>query len=242
MFYSKFIASRGRIIVEFFLIVLGVLAALMVDTWMGERQDDNLRQEYMTRLADDLETDRQSLDYRISFYSAVRDFGIETLNRIQSDSQVEQEAILAAYYASELFLFRSLENTYEDMQSTGNIRLLADIELRLALASYYRKISAEATDTAEDYRRIVRGIIPWKIQAAIREHCPTIDEIGEIPTGFPPCKLPGVSNDEVNEVFQSLRTHPVLVNVLTFRVSDVDTSIYLFKAQKQTALSVLALL
>ena len=214
----------------------------MVDTWMEERQDDNLRQEYMTRLADDLETDRQSLDYRISFYSAVRDFGLETLDRIQSDSQVEQEAILAAYYTSELFLFRSLKNTYEDMLSTGNIRLLADIEFRLALASYYRKISAEATDTAEDYRRIVRGIIPWKIQAAIREHCPTIDEIGEIPTGFPPCKLPGVSTDEVNEVFQSLRTHPDLVNVLTFRVSDVDTSIYLFKAQKQTALSVLALL
>jgi len=242
MFYSKFIAPRGRIIAEFFLVVLGVLAALMVDTWMEERQDDNLRQEYMTRLADDLETDRQSLDYRISFYSAVRDFGLETLDRIQSDSQVEQEAILAAYYTSELFLFRSLKNTYEDMLSTGNIRLLADIELRLALASYYRKISAEATDTAEDYRRIVRGIIPWKIQAAIREHCPTIDEIGEIPTGFPPCKLPGVSTDEVNEVFQSLRTHPDLVNVLTFRVSDVDTSIYLFKAQKQTALSVLALL
>lgn len=140
MFYSKFIAPRGRIVAEFFLVVMGVLAALMVDTWMEERQDDNLRQEYMTRLADDLETDRQSLDYRISFYSAVRNFGIETLGRIQSDSQVEQEAILAAYYASELFLFRSLENTYEDMQSTGNIRLLADIELRLALASYYRKI------------------------------------------------------------------------------------------------------
>lgn len=214
----------------------------MVDTWMEDRKDDNLRQEYMTRLADDLETDRQSLDYRISFYSDVRDFGTETLGRIQSDSQVEQEAILASYYASELFVFRPLENTYEDLQSTGNIRLLADIELRLALASYYRKISAEATDTTADYRKIVRGIIPWKIQAAIREHCPTVDEIGEISTGFPPCRLPGIGADEVDEVFRALRAHPDLVNMLTFRVSDVDTSVYLFKAQKDTVLGVLTLL
>ena len=236
----KLTARRGRIVGEFFLVVLGVLAALMVDTSIEQRNDDNLRQEYLARLADDLEADRQSLDYRISFFTSVHSFGLQTLARLQTDGPVDQDAILAAYYASENFGFRPLENTYQDLQSTGNIRLLGELELRLALASYYRKILSEGGNPSEAYREVVRGIIPWKIQAAIREHCPTTDDIGEVPTGFPPCTLPGISADEVNEVFQALGAHVGIFELITYRVSDVDTSVYLFKAQKETLLGVLA--
>ena len=236
----KLTAPRGRIVGEFFLVVLGVLAALMVDTWIEQRNDDNLQQKYLERLADDLGADRQSLDYRISFFTSVHSFGLQTLANLQTDGPVDQDAILAAYYASENFAFRPLENTYQDLQSTGNIRLLEDIDLRLALASYYRKIRAEGGDPSEAYRELVRGIIPWTIQAAIREHCPTIDDIGEVPTGFPPCKIPGISANEVNAVFQALRAHLGILEVLTYRVSDIDTKVYLFKAQRETALGVLA--
>jgi len=233
-------APRGRVVGEFFLVVLGVLAALMVDTWIEQRHDDNLRQEYLARLADDLEADRQSLDYRISFFTSVHSFGLQTLANLQTDEPVDQNAILAAYYASENFAFRSLENTYQDLQSTGNIRLLEDLDLRLALASYYRKIRADGGDPSEAYRETVRGIIPWKIQGAIREHCPTIDDIGEVPTGFPPCKIPDMSADEVSAVIQALRAHLGILEVLTYRVSDIDTKVYLFKGQRETALGVLA--
>ena len=79
MVNMKLVAPRGRIVGEFFLVVLGVLAALMVDTWIEQRNDDNLRQEYLARLADDLEADRQSLEYRISFFTSVRSFGLQSL-------------------------------------------------------------------------------------------------------------------------------------------------------------------
>ncbi len=235
----KSIASRGRLVGEFVLVVLGVLVALMVDTWIEQRNDDNLGQEYLARLADDLEADRQSLDYRIAFFTAVHSFGIQTLDRLQSDRPVDQDALLAAYYASENFGFRPIENTYEDLQSTGNIRLLGDIELRLALASYHRKTSTYLLALSETYREIVRGIIPWNIQQGIREHCPTTDDIGEIPTGFPPCTIPGVSVDDANVVFTSLRAHPGIFEILTYRISDVEVGIFLFEAQKETVLDVL---
>ena len=235
-------APRSRLVGEFFLIVLGVLAALMVDTWIQQRDDDSLRQEYIARLADDLESDRQSLDYRISFFTSVHSFGLQTLASLKTDGPVDHDAILAAYYASENFTFRPIENTYQDLQSTGNIRLLEDLALRLGLASYYRKIRSEAqgSDPSEAYREIVRGIIPWKIQAAIRENCPTVDDVGEVPTGFPPCTLPSISVDEVNTTFQTLRAHPDIFEVLNYRVSDVDTAVYLFNGQKETVLGVLA--
>jgi hypothetical protein len=240
MINMKLVAPRGRVVGEFFLVVLGVLAALMVDTWIEQRNDDNLRQEYLARLADDLEADRQSLEYRISFFTSVHSFGLQTLENLQSDGPVDQGAILAAYYASENFEFGPIQNTYEDLQSTGNIRLLDDIELRLALASYHGKASIAGTSLTESYRKLVRGVIPWKIQAAIREHCPTAEQNDEVPTGFPPCTLPGISADEVNAVFAELRTCPGIVEVLTYRVSDVDVAVYLYQVQKQMVLGVLA--
>ncbi len=240
MVKMKRTARRGRIVGEFFLVVLGVLAALMVDTWIEQRNDDNLRQEYLARLADDLEADRQSLEYRILFFTSVHSFGLQTLERLRSDGPVDQVAILAAYYASENYTFFPIRNTYEDLQSTGNIRLLDDIELRLALASYHSKASLEGTTLEESYRQLVRGVIPWRIQAAIREHCPTSDQTDEVPTGFPPCTLPGISADEVNAVFAALRAYPGIFETLTYRVSDVDVAVYLYQVQKQMVLGVLA--
>ena len=91
---------RGRIVGEFFLIVFGVLAALMVDTWIEARDDDSLRLEYETRLLDDLTTDQEALKHRVNFFRAVRGFGTNTLDRIRSGEPVGQDALLAAYYAA----------------------------------------------------------------------------------------------------------------------------------------------
>jgi hypothetical protein len=188
---TKLMIPRGRLIGEFVLVVLGVLVALMVDSWIQQRNDDSLRQEYLARLADDLNADRESLEHRISFFSSVHSFGLQTLERLKSDAPVEQDAILAAYYASENFGFVPLKNTYDDLQNTGNIRLLGDIELRLALASYHTRTGYEAGGLSEAYREVVRGIIPWHIQAAIREYCPTTDDDGEISTDFHRVRYPG---------------------------------------------------
>ena len=230
---------RGKLAGEFILVVLGVLVALMFDSWMEQRSDDNLRQEYLGRLADDLETDSQTYDYRIAFYSDVRAFGIQTLDTLHSEAPADQEDLLAAYYASEVFTVSPSSDTYKDLQNTGNIRLLRDIELRMALSSYHEKAAREGTTLDESYRKIVRGIIPWEMQKAIRENCPTLDESGEIPTGFPPCKLLRLKEDQVSVVFDAIRAYPGIFEILTHRVSDIDTGIYLLGAQKNVGDAIL---
>ena len=49
-----------------------------------------------------------------------------------------------------------------------------------------------------------------------------------------------MSADEVSAVIQALRAHLGILEVLTYRVSDIDTKVYLFAAQRETALGVLA--
>jgi hypothetical protein len=223
---------RGRIVGEFILIVLGVLAAMMVDTWIEARNDDKLREEYESRLLGDLKADQDALKHRVDFFRAVRIFGTDTLDRIRSGEPVGQDALLAAYYASEIFEFTPIRNTYVDMQNTGNIRLLNDIDLRLALASYHNKSSMWTATSIQDYREIVRGVIPWHIQKAIRKHCPTTDPSDSIPTGFPECTIPHVGSAEATRIFAALAAHPDIEEILTYRVSEVDVAVFLYNVQK----------
>jgi hypothetical protein len=235
----KLAMPRGRIVGEFILIVLGVLAAMMVDTWIEARNDDNLREEYESRLRGDLKADQEALKHRINFFKAVRAFGTDTLDRIRSGEPVGQDALLAAYYASEIFEFAPIQNTYVDLQNTGNIRLLRDIDLRLALASYHNKSSVVTITSIQDYREIVRGIIPWHIQKAIRKHCPTTDPSDSIPTGFPECTIPHVGSDEASRIFAALGAHPGIEEILTYRVSEVDVAVFLYSVQKESVQAVI---
>lgn len=79
-----------------------------------------------------------------------------------------------------------------------------------------------------------------KIQAAIRKYCPTINDSGEIPSGFPPCTIPGLNALEVNDVFTSIRAYPGIVETLTYHVSQVDVAVYLYQGQKLSVLDILA--
>ena len=42
---------------EFVVIVLGILAALAVDSWSKDREDRQLEREYLSRIKDDLQWD-----------------------------------------------------------------------------------------------------------------------------------------------------------------------------------------
>jgi hypothetical protein len=239
---EKISSSTARIVGEFVLIVLGVLSALTVDTWIEQRNDDELRQQYLVRLSADLKTDLQNLEYRISFFNAVHSFGLQTIQRLQTGEAIDREAILSAYYASEVFAFVPVKNTYVDLQSTGNIRLLRDVDVRLALTMYYNANLASNFGTASTqvYRQVVRGIIPWEIQALIKADCPTVSDMNRVPTGFQPCPLDEVSTKVANDVFSALRDYPRIIEILTHRVSEVSTLIFLYDVQKQSALEVLA--
>jgi len=234
------VAPIGKLFGEFVLIVLGVLMALMVDTGIEQRSDDNLRQEYIARLTADIEADRLNLDYRIAFFKSVRSFGLQTLAWLRSDSQPDQTILLAAYYASERWPFQPVSNTYEDLQSTGNIRLLQNFDLRMALASYHTDANRVRTglDLPEFYREMVRGVIPPEVQTQIRKHCQALEISAQLKE-FPKCNLPEIGTDEVADVLVSLRTQLNVTELLSYNVSEVEVAITLFEERAAQAEAIL---
>ncbi len=233
--------EKGKLAAEFVLIIVGVLIALAVDTAFKSREDDSLRAEYIVRLEQDIRSDRQALLHRIDFFTDVQRFSNEMLAWLDTDSAVDQDVLLASFYAAEVWPVITTLATYQDLLSTGNIRLLRDIDFRASLFAYYNKAdtSRPGWSPSQGYREIIRGIIPNDVQRLIRENCPTTDTLDEVPTGFPPCDLPGVDYDALTELYLPLKSDETFRRTLTYRDSELGVMLYLLTQQVKFADEVL---
>ncbi len=54
---ERYVGIYRRWAGEFVVIVLGILAALAVDSWSEQRDNRSLEQEYLSRIKEDLESD-----------------------------------------------------------------------------------------------------------------------------------------------------------------------------------------
>jgi hypothetical protein len=234
--------SNARLIGEFFLIVVGVLVALAVEAALENRKDDQLRDEYLVRIENDISLDRQAILGRLEFFGDVQRFNNDVLDWLETDAPVDKELLRASFFAAELWPFMPYRSTYDDLLSTGNIRLIDNIDLRTRLSAYYRKAatSQDGWSPSQDYRGIIRGIIPNDVQEQIRENCPTTDALDEKPTGFPPCELANIDYEELTRLFVPLKSDVSFRRMLTYRHSELGVMIYLLTQQVVFADGVLA--
>jgi hypothetical protein len=234
--------STGRLVAEFFLIVLGVLVALAADTAFENRRDNDLRDKYLSRIASDLLIDSTAIENRIEFFTDVQRFSADVIAWLETDAPADKELLLASFYAAEIWPFVSHKGNFEDLYSTGNIRLLKDIDLRTSLSLYYNRTdeSREGWWPSRDYRRVIRGIIPIDVQDKIRRNCPTTDAMDLEPTGFPPCELPGIDYEKLTRRFARLKTDESFHETLTYRHSEVGVLIYLLSQQQKLGANALA--
>lgn len=229
--------NRGGLIAEFVLVVAGVLVALAVDTAIEDRRDKQLRDKYIERIQADVEEDRQALEHRIEFFSDVQGFTEQFIDWLNSDDPVSNEVVLAAFYAAEVWPFIVKGHTYQDLLSTGNIRLIDDINLRTSLASYHNRANTAQSGwtPTETYRQTIRGVIPIRIQETIRSKCPTLTALTGEPTGFPPCELGAVNYEELEKKFAALKGDREFLRWLTYRHSELGVVIYLLGQQLAAA-------
>jgi hypothetical protein len=253
------LAKRWRWLgIEFVVIVLGVLSALFVDTWVEDRENAERAEVYRQRLITDIQQDIVNLDAVMAYFTQVRNYGLLTLKDLEGRERMDDfNLMFAAFNAAEEWGFELQSSTFVDMQSTGGLALFEDVELRLELAGYHRQASnvADVWDIRGGYREAARGIIPNKLQAAIHENCsvePLHAEswnlIGLNDVAFSAAILPqnpsatakglcGLDQSEfdLKDAAEELRSDPEIARHLRFRVSEVRVSIALFEGQRVLA-------
>lgn len=160
--------------IDFVIVVLGVFIGIQVANWNAERVDRQRAHAYLERIHTDLETDLGNFRDRLTFWGVVTTYGHEGLAYADSGDRggLSQWRLLLAYFqASQVAEYYTTSATYDELKSAGDLHLIANVELRNALAGYYVNAGNPALTERPAYRMHVRGIVPIDVQNYIWANC-----------------------------------------------------------------------
>jgi len=159
---------------ETVVVVLGVLIALSLDDYWTDRQERALELQYVDRIIADVHADIEYVD------NTIRDLWIRKLQILDTIAPVVRgnEPIPEDI---ELFLRNVAlggiggasstrwvtSTTFDDLRSTGNLRLIRDAELRRKIARYYDDFDTlygRARDRQSGYANYVHSLLPAELR------------------------------------------------------------------------------
>lgn len=158
---------------EFFVIVVSVLVALAVDSWVSSRTERQLEKEYLLRLLDDVRYDLGE----IGFVTAITTAGLAYADSLlmQPGRWSEPDRLVGAVLIAANARVPDLSrNTLQELVNSGRIALLRSAEVRQALAQYDRTVIEQAsywTITSYGLSDWADARIPNRVQVAFDAAC-----------------------------------------------------------------------
>jgi hypothetical protein len=228
------------VVIELTVVVAGVFIALQVSNWNDDRKEAARGREYLQRLHDDMAQDVANLDTISGFWTRVRDYGDGAVGYAEQGVLVNGSAwrtLLAYYQASQLWPYRKPDVTFQEIQSSGDLRLIRNAALRARIARHYSATAGsqvvEVLGLVPRYRERVRGMTPWKIQQYIWSNCyRSADADQELLD----CAAP-VSETESLAVIERYRQSSQLTDELRFWMVNLNSGLQLMQGIQADALA-----
>jgi hypothetical protein len=165
---------------EFLVVVCGVIVALAASDWTQRERERQLAEDYAVRVVEDLDRIAGWLQVVIGWTRALEASGEILLPVVERGGGVSDSLLLvtAAYQASRLTQPDLSPIAYREMLATGQIRLFRNSDVRQSLAHYFADLERAAgflESFPAGYSATVRGILPLRIQLAVRDRCPNYE-------------------------------------------------------------------
>ena len=166
-----------RLGAEAIIIIASILLALGVDEWREERRNRTLEREYLVRLIEDLDANiavlnrqREAETSQIANARAI--YPLVTRGDLHGmDNTI---AVTASYNASPSPTPNWVDDTIEELKTTGRLSLIRDPGVRRNLLAYYRFLEAQDWTyqlMSTEYRDAIRARMDPDIQLLIRAQC-----------------------------------------------------------------------
>ena len=129
----------GRLAGEFVVIVVGVLVALGLESWYGDRQDARRGEAYLERIEADLRNQIQELDSAAVGGEEALVHGGHLLMYFETGAAPEETFSHTVFLAmgGRRFEVPVTDWTYREMQGNAQLGLIRDPALRAALVKYF---------------------------------------------------------------------------------------------------------
>ena len=220
------------------IIVMGsLLLAFQIDRWYEANQEQKRESDYLQRLKENLETDRQNIQSRIDFYSEVKTYGELAISHYEkrSNPEVDNWDILVAYFqASQIWPILLTSDTYDELKSAGELDLLRSVQLREFLARYYGDQYTNYENTIgimPEYRQEIRGEVPFFLQNEIWAYCHDTAEVTNIQF-LVDCEQPeGIAERDIDRAVQQIEYGNYIRN-LRFWISNISVGLDILENQK----------
>ena len=120
-------------IAELLVVITGILIALALQSWWGDRADARREHSYLEQLVADTRQNEEILKKAIQKDSAARERSLRMLHILRDGGPLEGPDTLAALSRMTPATTVLISATYDAMIATGEIRLLQETELRSSI-------------------------------------------------------------------------------------------------------------
>lgn len=153
---------------ELLIIIFGVLIALWAENWREALQDRRLEHAYLERLADDLRRDTAEIsDMMAATVGRAEYAGIVLRALKEGEPGVSPDELIWAVEHASFFGYPAYSRaTFDDLMSTGNLRLLRDDRIKEAISQYYSEIDGitQFRDLYVPFQQALGRIIPQVLE------------------------------------------------------------------------------
>ncbi len=127
---------------EIFLVVIGILIAISINSWNEDRRSVNLENEYYCRLLEDAQQDLEQINEFIALSKGRLEASNEAVRLLQKENAKKVDvgkqlglSILAIYSD-----FSPNNSAFEDLKSGANLNIISDKEIIKSINNYYKKV------------------------------------------------------------------------------------------------------
>ena len=128
---------------EIILVVIGILIALQINNWNEARKSADQEMLYLSRLLSENMSDVTTFEEYIRELEKGNETDVALSaalnNELTSDLELIQKANDYFKYGSIFPIFTSSTSTFDDLSSTGNLKLLSNTKLRENIVQHYAK-------------------------------------------------------------------------------------------------------
>jgi hypothetical protein len=150
------------------------VVGIQASNWNQARNNRQQAREYRAMLLNDLDENLTNLATRKRYYQWVRREGLAMLADLNRPAAtLDQQFLVHAYQSTQILPWALKRNTYDEIVSVGAMANLGDPLLRDKISNYYvtSDVTGANISNIPPYREIVRRIMPYAAQQAIRAHC-----------------------------------------------------------------------
>lgn len=131
---------------EILLVVIGILIALQINSWNEQAKDRAAEKIYLNSIKDDLVTDTTNLNLVLDQVALNLDAMLTLINLINHSSNGPLDTVKIYHsirIAGFLMQFEPNAATFDDLKSTGNSRIIRNLDLKKKIGQYYTHIESK---------------------------------------------------------------------------------------------------